>query len=65
VDINPTKLVKGQWISKLLAKSNCRVLGINFISKAIIVEELEYDDLSQPSYKVVLATTNSVKFYHN
>jgi hypothetical protein len=32
VDINPTKLIKGHGLENLLAKENCEVLGINFIS---------------------------------
>jgi hypothetical protein len=30
--INPTNLIKGQGIAKLMALSNCDVLGINFIA---------------------------------
>jgi hypothetical protein len=30
--IKPTKLIKGQGLVKLMAQSNCDVLGINFIS---------------------------------
>ena len=29
LEIKPTKLVKGQGLTKLLAESNCRALGIN------------------------------------
>jgi hypothetical protein len=29
--IKPTKMIKGQWIEKLMVQSNCDVLGINFI----------------------------------
>jgi hypothetical protein len=31
LEIKPTKLVKGQHFSKLLAKSNCKYLGVKFI----------------------------------
>jgi hypothetical protein len=31
LEINPTKLVKGQGLAKLLDESNCRNLGVNFI----------------------------------
>ena len=31
LDIKNTKLVKGQGLAKLLAKSNCKVLGINTV----------------------------------
>ena len=31
IEVNPTKLVKGQGLAKLMAKENCDVLGMNFI----------------------------------
>jgi hypothetical protein len=31
LEIKPAKLIKGQGIAKLMAQSNCNVLGINFI----------------------------------
>jgi hypothetical protein len=31
LEIKPTKLIKGQGLAKLMARSNCNVLGINFI----------------------------------
>jgi hypothetical protein len=31
LEIKPTKLIKGQGLEKLMAQSNCDVLGINFI----------------------------------
>jgi hypothetical protein len=33
LEINPTKLIKGQGLAKLLAESNCKILGINFINE--------------------------------
>ena len=30
IEIKPTKLVKGQGLAKLMAQSNCEVLGVNF-----------------------------------
>jgi hypothetical protein len=33
LEIKPTKLIKGQGLAKLLDKSNCRALGINFINE--------------------------------
>ena len=30
IEINPTKLVKGQGLAKLMAKENCDILGMNF-----------------------------------
>jgi hypothetical protein len=32
VEINPTKLVKGQGLAKLLVESNCKALGVSFIN---------------------------------
>jgi hypothetical protein len=32
LEIKPTKLIKGQGLSKLLAESNCKALGISFIN---------------------------------
>jgi hypothetical protein len=31
LEIKPTKLVKGQGVARLLAKSNCKALGVNFM----------------------------------
>jgi hypothetical protein len=31
LEINPTKLIKGQGLANLMVQSNCDVLGINFI----------------------------------
>jgi hypothetical protein len=31
LDIKPTKLVKGQGLGKLLADSNCKFLGVDYI----------------------------------
>jgi len=30
IEVNPTKLVKGQGLTKLMAKENCELLGMNF-----------------------------------
>ena len=32
LEISPTKLVKGQGLEKLMAQSNCEVLGMNFLA---------------------------------
>jgi len=32
LEINPTKLIKGQGLAKLLAESNCKDLGVNFVN---------------------------------
>jgi ribonuclease HI len=33
LEIKPTKLIKGQGLAKLLAESNCKALGINFVNE--------------------------------
>jgi ribonuclease HI len=33
LEIKPTKLIKGQGLAKLLAESNCKALGINYINE--------------------------------
>jgi hypothetical protein len=32
LEIKPTKLVKGQGLARLLAKSNCKAMGVNFMN---------------------------------
>jgi hypothetical protein len=32
LEMKPTKLVKGQGLARLLAKSNCKDLGVNFMN---------------------------------
>ena len=31
IEVNPTKLVKGQGLAKLMAEEKCDLLGMNFI----------------------------------
>jgi hypothetical protein len=42
--INPTKLVKGQGLAKLLAESNCSTLGVNFIHSCSENQQVELMD---------------------
>ena len=35
LEIIPTKLVKGQGLAKLMAQSNCEVLGVNFFQSCV------------------------------
>jgi hypothetical protein len=37
LEIYPTKLIKGQGLAKMLAQSNCEVLGVNFLSLSQII----------------------------
>jgi hypothetical protein len=44
LEIRPTKLVKCQGLAKLLAKSNCSALGVNFISSCAEKKQVELND---------------------
>jgi hypothetical protein len=44
LEIKPTKLVKGQGLAKLLAESNCRDLGVNFINTFSKGQQDEFTD---------------------
>jgi hypothetical protein len=46
LEIKPTKLVKGHGLAKLLAKSNCKYLGVNSIETC---SEDQQDELSDKS----------------
>jgi len=54
LEIKPTKLVKGRCLTKLLAESNCRALGINLTSNTIehLSANLEETKLHQPFKKI-------------
>jgi hypothetical protein len=49
LEINPTKLVKGQGLSRLMAESNCKDLGVNFIN---INSENQRAELANKGYHV-------------
>jgi hypothetical protein len=49
LEIKPTKLVKGQGLARLLAKSNYKALGVNFINSC---SENQQVDLSNEDSKV-------------
>jgi hypothetical protein len=46
LEIKPTKLVKGQGLAKLLAESNCKSLGVNFINTCSENQQAELSDKS-------------------
>jgi hypothetical protein len=50
LEIRPTKLVKGQGLSRLLAESNCKSLGINFINACSKNQQGELSDVSSQAY---------------
>ena len=39
IEINPTKLVKGQGLAKLLTYSNCQELGLNVVFNEVFKAE--------------------------
>ena len=41
LEINPTKLVKGKGLAKLLAESNCEALGVSFINTRSRTQQAE------------------------
>ena len=41
LEINPTKLVKGQGLAKLLTESNCEALGVSFINTCPGIQQAE------------------------
>ena len=46
LEIKPTKLVKGQGLAKLLAKSNCRDLGVSLINSCSGTHQAEFPSQS-------------------
>ena len=44
VDINPTKLIKGQGLAKLLAESTCQVLDLHLVvEKSVHGSSIKHD----------------------
>jgi hypothetical protein len=46
LEIRPTKLVKVQGFARLLAKSNCKSLGVNFINTCSKNQQAELSNTS-------------------
>jgi hypothetical protein len=44
LEIKPTKLVKGQGFARLLAESNCKYLGVNFMNINSEIQEVDFAD---------------------
>jgi hypothetical protein len=44
LEMKPTKLVKGQGLAKLLTKSNCKALGVNFMNINSENQQVEFAD---------------------
>jgi hypothetical protein len=44
LEINPTKIIKGQGLAKLLDESNCKYLGVNFINTCSENQQSELSD---------------------
>jgi hypothetical protein len=45
MEVKPTKLVKGQFLAKLLVESNCNALGVNFIKACSENQQVELSHL--------------------
>jgi hypothetical protein len=41
LEIQPTKLVKGQGLAKMLVESNCKYLEVNFINACLEIQQAE------------------------
>jgi hypothetical protein len=41
IDMKPTKLVKGQGLSRLLVESNCKALGVNFMNADFVYQQTD------------------------
>ena len=62
VDINPTKLVKGQGLAKLLAESNCQVLHLHLMAEQSVPdsstrydkEQIYNNYLDSPGYERII-----------
>jgi hypothetical protein len=52
MEINPTKLVKGKGLDKLLAESNHNVLYLNALLTNITTTKSKEDETQEPSLKV-------------
>jgi len=59
LEINPTKLVKGQGLGRLLAKSNCKALEVNFINTCLKNQQVELSD----KYSQVIPTLVECAWY--
>jgi hypothetical protein len=47
-EMKPTKFIKGQWLAKLMAHTNCELLRINFmVELSIGAEEERSPQISQ------------------
>ena len=47
IEIKPTKLIKGQGLARLMDKSNCNALDINFIAQVDDQEEMATPSISE------------------
>jgi hypothetical protein len=65
LEMKPTKLVKGQGLARLLAESNCKALGVNFMnlnSENQQVDFLTKSLISVPTWQNALGTKTSFIF---
>jgi hypothetical protein len=47
LEINPTKMVKGKGLARLLAESNCKYLGVNFMGTNFDNHHSEFQNNNQ------------------
>jgi hypothetical protein len=59
LEIKPTKLLKGQGLTKIMAESNCKSLDTNSLSTNIMATKQEEDETQESSSKV---SPNFVRF---
>ena len=48
IELNPTKLVRGQGLAKLLAEENCRSLDIDFLCTIAEKGQAEKEEAAKP-----------------
>jgi hypothetical protein len=65
LEMKPTKLVKGQGLARLLAESNCKALGVNFMNINSENQQAEIVDktlMSAPTWQNALGIKTSYIF---
>jgi hypothetical protein len=64
LEFKPTKIIKGQGLAKLQAKSNLRVLGINQLQESEGFIEIDEHDVTTPTTEIQDKFSTSI-WYHN
>jgi hypothetical protein len=63
IEVNPTKLVKGQGLAKILTKENHELLDINFIGENSVNLQMELGENGQHSNQQVAEQLSSCGWY--